>query len=147
MRWNLLQQIETIRKGQYACVRAQAPDAPVSRELLLTEMMAQTSGLILGALHDFRIDLVFAKIDSAVFYRAIHSGTPVCIESRADELREEGGWFQAQASDSEGVFAEARLLLANAGRLNPHASGQSVTFHPHFMDHYQVRDKVSEAVV
>lgn len=147
MRWNLLQEIESIEKGRHACARAQVPDAPVSEALLLTEMMAQTSGLILGAQHDFRIDLVFAKIESAVFLRKIPAGTPIRIESRADELRDEGGWFQAQVSDASGIFAEARLLLANAGQLNPQSGTPSVTFHSRFMDHYQVRQKVVGASV
>ncbi len=146
MRWNLLQEVLHIERGQKASAAALIPETDAGAELLLMEMMAQTAGLTLGSLQDFKDDLVFAKIDHAVFNVLPAAGTPVLIEARAEDVRPEGGWFLARVSAGRQILAESRLLLVNAGKLNP-ASGASVTFHPRFMDHYRIREKITGGAV
>ena len=142
MRWNLLAEVLQIERGRSARTRAQLPEGGVSAELLLTEMMAQTAGLALGAQYNFECDVVFAKMDQAVFVALPPADAELHIEAVVEVLREEGSWFQARICCDRQEIASARLLLLNVGVLNP-ASPCSVTFHENFMRHYQIREKLS----
>ena len=144
MRWNLLYEVLEINRGCKARATAQWPQNAARPELLFLEMMAQTAGLIFGSLDDFQTDIVFAKVDHAHFHPVLPGTSLLVIQASAEEIRPEGGWFQIQILQNETLVAEARLLLANAGRLDP-VSQTSVTFHRHFMTHYQIRGKVSPA--
>ncbi len=144
MRWILLDEVVEVREGDSALTRARVPAAPFSVEVLLLEMMAQTGGLLLGASHNFQNDVVFGKVESAVFQGPFAQGAPLEISAVSKESREEGGWFEAWVSSSGKVLAESRFFLANAGRLMPEQN-VSVTFPEPFLQHFRVREKVKRA--
>jgi len=144
MRWNLLGEVLEINRGCKARATARWPQNAARPELLFLEMMAQTAGLVFGSLDDYQTDIVFAKVDRAQFHAAIPADSGLEISAAAEEIRPEGGWFQARVTREGALVAEARLLLANAGHLKPEIQG-SVTFHHTFMNHYQVRQKISAA--
>ena len=139
--WNLLEEVLQIERGQRARALGRLPECDVSPEWLMVEMMAQTAGLAFGSVFDFNSDVVFAKMAEASFDFLPAAGAGLEIEASAEELREEGCWFQAKISVQGRPAAEARLMLLNAGRLRP-ASGRSITFHENFMKHYRILEKI-----
>lgn len=142
MRWNLLDEVIEINRGRTARTLASWPRDTLRTELLFLEMMAQTAGLVFGSLDDFKTDIVFAKVDEVRFHSMTPSHLKLTIQAVAEDIRPEGGWFQAHVISENISIAQARLLLANAGHLKPDFSG-SVTFHSDFMRHYCVREKVT----
>ena len=141
MRWLLLDEVVAIAKSRFARTRSRIPEHPVSAELLLMEMMAQTGALLLGAEKDFQEDLVFAKIDRADFYPGFQAGEKIEINASSDHLRPEGAWFEAEINAAGGKVAQGRFFLINVGRLVPNHSFP-ITFHENFMNHFQIRMKV-----
>lgn len=142
MRWLLLDEVLAIEKSRLARTRSRVPQAPVSAELLMVEMMAQTGALLLGAEKDFEEDLIFAKIESADFSKDWQIGEGLEIKATSDNLRPEGAWFDGIVSGARGqLVARGRFLLMNVGRLSPDEK-KPVTFHEAFMNHFQVREKV-----
>ena len=121
--------------------RSRVPDALVSPELLMLEMMAQTGALLLGAERDFQEDVIFAKIDGVSFYETPVPGEMICVESDSDQLRSEGAWFQSRIRKASSTIAESRFLLMNVGHLVP-GFQRSITFHDAFMNHFSIRNKV-----
>ena len=149
MRWLVLDEVVEIQKGKSARTRSRVPatnlagkpETEASPEVLIIEMMAQTGGLLVGAENDFQGNAVFAKIEEAKFYPGFKTGEPLEIEALAENLRSEGSWITASVRSSGRPVAEAKLMLANAGELVPGIQ-ESVTFHPAFMEHFKVRDKI-----
>jgi len=141
MRWNLLTRVLEIQKGKSAESEAEWVQGPVSPELLMLEMMAQTAGLVFGSIDDFQSDVVFAKVEQARFYPLQQPCVSLIIAATGEDLRFEGGWFQTKVLSGGVLVADAKILLANAGKLKPEMS-TSITFHEHFMSHYQIRSKV-----
>jgi len=141
MRWLLLDEVIAIKKGVKALTRSRVPRGPVTPELLMMEMMAQTGGLLLGAESDYKNDLIFAKIEEATFLKNAPAGEVIHIEAVSENLRPEGAWLDACIRCGEDVLAKGRFLLMNVGRL---VSGveKAITFHDAFMDYFQVRKKV-----
>ncbi len=144
MRWLLLDEVLGIEKTKCACTKSHIPFEEFSRELLLLEMMAQTGGLLVGAENDFQQDLIFAKIEKAVFFEeswAMAPGESINIQAASERLRPEGGWIESLIEGKKGKIAESRFMLMNVGRL---ISGfpKPITFHEAFMSYFQVRQKV-----
>lgn len=140
MRWLLLDEVISVERRKKAQSRSHVPDVEVSAEFLMIEMMAQTGALLVGAEKDFSEDLVFAKIESAVFF-PYKTGDSLEIAVSAEQLGEEGGWLDAEMNGPNGPAAKARLLLMNVGHL-VQGSTKSITFHEAFMTHFKIREKV-----
>ena len=141
MRWLLLDEVLSIEKQKRASARSRVPQAPFSAEFLMIEMMAQTGALLVGLEKDFEEDLIFAKIESAVFYPGFKPGESIHIEASADGLSSEGGWLEADIKTSRGLAAKARFLLMNVGHLVP-GRKKSITFHDAFMEHFRIKEKI-----
>lgn len=141
MRWLLLDEVLEIKKGNSARSKSRIPKTAYSTEVLLLEMMAQTGGVLLGAENDFKDDVIFAKIEFAQFPAVGFPDEPVEIIAIADGLRPEGSWVQGTVKNDRAVFAAARIMLMNAGKL---VSGKtaSTTFHPEFMHHFKILEKI-----
>ena len=107
----------------------------------MIEMMAQTGGMLLGAFDDYTTDVIFAKIENAQFSSDWQAGEPIEISATSENLRTEGAWIDGEIKNESGCVAKARLLLMNAGKLNA-AGDSSTTFHPAFMNHFKIREKV-----
>ena len=144
MRWLVLDEVVSVEKGKRVCAKSRVPDpnTEASPEMLMVEMMAQAGGILLGAENDFQDNVVFAKIEEAKFYPGFKAGEALEIEALAENLRSEASWIQGRIQSSRGKVAEAKLMLASVGELVPGAQG-SITFHPEFMKHFQIREKMT----
>jgi len=153
--WRILSAVDQIIPGHYAKARAQNWVSDYAPEFLMLEMMAQTGGLVIGSQHDFAGNVVFAKVESAEFGTTLGtdpfggscSGTgsvpnvEFLIEAFArDGVGEQGSWIEAHILAGETKVAAAKLFLIDAGDLD--GSNISVTFHPEFLEYYQVRQKI-----
>jgi len=150
--WRILSAVDQIIPGQYAKARAQNWMSDYAPEFLMLEMMAQTGGLVIGSQHDFAGNVVFAKVESAEFGTISKSAglesnlallemVPLVIEAFAREgVGEQGSWIEAHVLAGETKVASAKLFLIDAGDLD--GSNISVTFHPEFLEYYQVRNKI-----
>ena len=141
MRWLLLDEVIEIQKGSSAKTRSRVPDAEVSAEVLLIEMMAQTGGLLVGAENDYKDDVIFAKIETASFPLTGVPGEKIEIKAVSEQCRPEGSWIEAVVESPRGVLAAAKLMLVHAGALVP-GKKASTTFHEAFMNHFKIREKV-----
>lgn len=142
MRWLLLDEVVSIEKKVRALTRGRIPAGSVSPEVLMVEMMAQTGALLLGAEKDFCEDVIFAKIESAVFFQEnVKPGAPVQIEALSQDLRSDGAWLDAAIRGVDGEVAKSRFMLINVGHLVP-GQTRPVSFHPAFMEYFRVREKL-----
>lgn len=141
MRWLLLDEIERIERGKRAFARSRVPQGECSPEPLLIEMMAQTGAVLLGAESDYQKDLIFAKIETADFTPPYTSGESVWIETSADAFRPEGAWMDGWVRTQDREIVRGRFLLMHVEGLNSEQH-QPITFHPAFMNHFKVRDKI-----
>ncbi len=141
MRWLVLDEVLSIERPKRAVSRSRVPQEVFSAEFLMIEMMAQTGALLVGAEKDFSEDLIFAKIESAVFEPGLTPGEPIEIEAFSDQIGPDGGWLEAEIKNERGRLAKSRLLLMNVGHLVP-GKKNSITFHDAFMNHFQIRSKI-----
>ncbi|MDP3919666.1 MAG: hypothetical protein Q8R76_02520 [Candidatus Omnitrophota bacterium] len=142
MRWLLLDEVIGIEKGKAARTRSRVPNGVVSPEVLMTEMMAQTGGMLLGAETDFQQDLVFVKIEKASFSGDYKADDVLDIEVTSENLHPEGAWLDARIQSRNRTVAKSRLLLMEVSHLRE-SSAEPITFHAAFMNHFSVREKVS----
>ena len=144
--WRILSAVDLIQPGQYAKTRAQNWKSDYSLEFLMLEMMAQTGGLIVGAVKNFSGNVVFAKVENAEFFRPEAGGQrpgELTIEAFAkDGVSDQGAWIDAHILSGEEKIASARLFLIDAGDLS--GKGQSLTFHQEFLEYYQIRQKTND---
>jgi hypothetical protein len=141
MRWLVLDEVIAVERQKRALSRSRIPAEKYSAEFLMIEMMAQTAALLVGVEKDFSEDMVFAKIESAVFEPGLIPGEEIEIEASSDQIRPEGGWMDAEIRNSRGRIAKSRFLLMCVGHLIP-GSSRPVTFHEAFMNHFQIRTKI-----
>ena len=104
-------------------------------------MMAQTGGLLVGAESDYQKEVIFAKIESAIFEKVPAPGSAIKIEATSDGLAAEGGWIEGMITNTEGLVAKGKLLLMSVGRLMPEKP-KPIAFHDNFMNYFKVREKV-----
>lgn len=139
--WRILSAVDQIVPGQYAKTRAQNWVSDYAPEFLMLEMMAQTGGLVIGSQRDFAGNVVFAKVESAEFSGLRSPASELIVEAFArDGVGEQGSWIEAHILAGEAKVASAKLFLIDAGDLD--GSNISVTFHPEFLEYYQVRQKI-----
>ncbi len=136
--WRILSAVDEVQPGKYAKARAQNWKSEYAPEFLMLEMMAQTGGLVVGAVRDYSGNVVFAKVENAEFSGV--SAEELAIEAFAhDGVSEQGSWIDAQVTVGGNKMAAARFFLIDAGDLS--GTGKSLTFHNEFLDYYQVEKK------
>ncbi len=62
------------------------PAAPVMPNSLIIEGMAQTAGILVGSVHDFREKVVLAKITNATISSDVRPGQTVRYDARIDRM-------------------------------------------------------------
>ncbi|MEY4821291.1 MAG: hypothetical protein RLY72_943 [Planctomycetota bacterium] len=73
----------------FAAEGALAP-CPVMPSSLILEGMAQTAGILVGSVHDFREKVVLAKVASATFERDIHPGETLRYDATIERMDDMG---------------------------------------------------------
>src|SRR6202023_2870090 len=97
------------------------PGYPVMPGTLILEGLAQTGGILVGEVNQFREKVVLAKIPKAVFHREALAGEQLTYEVEMLHLRPEGASVGGKVLSDGVLTAEAEIFFAH---LDQARSGQ-----------------------
>jgi 3-hydroxyacyl-[acyl-carrier-protein] dehydratase len=89
------------------------PGYPVMPCALMLEGLAQTGGILVGEVNDFREKVVLAKVPYARFHRDVVAGEVLVYEVELLHLRPEGAAVQGRIMVGGEVVAEAEIFFAH----------------------------------
>src|SRR5437879_1840354 len=89
------------------------PGYPVMPASLILEGLAQTGGILVGEVNDFREKVVLAKIPWARFHREALAGEQLIYEVEMLHLRPEGAVVRGKALVGDALVAEAEIQFAH----------------------------------
>jgi 3-hydroxyacyl-[acyl-carrier-protein] dehydratase len=89
------------------------PGYPVMPGSLILEGLAQTGGILVGQVNDYREKVVLAKIPRATFYREALAGEELIYEVELLHMRPEGAAVQGKARAGNELLAEAEIFFAH----------------------------------
>jgi 3-hydroxyacyl-[acyl-carrier-protein] dehydratase len=89
------------------------PGYPVFPGPLMLEGLAQTGGILVGEVNDFREKVVLAKVPYARFHREVLAGEQIVYEVELLHLRPEGAAVQGRILAGGQVVAEAEIFFAH----------------------------------
>lgn len=101
MRWIWIDRFEAFEPGKRAVaiknvtlaedhLHDHFPGFPIMPASLMIEGMAQTSGILVGALRDFKEKVILAKIGRASFERIVRPGEQIVYEANIVQISEAG---------------------------------------------------------
>jgi 3-hydroxyacyl-[acyl-carrier-protein] dehydratase len=123
MRWIWIDRILEFRRGKSArAVKNLSlaedhfadhfPGYPVMPGCLILEGLAQTGGILVGEVSDFKNKVVLAKIPQVRFFREALAGESLVYDAEVLHLRPEGASVHGRASAGGETIAEAEIFFA-----------------------------------
>ena len=98
------------------------PGYPVHPQSLMIEGMAQTAGVLVGQVSDFREKVILAKIGKAVFHRLVRPGDQIVYHAEVvDEIRPEGASIQGTITCDGDKVADIEMMFVH---LDQNMSGE-----------------------
>jgi len=124
MRWIWIDRFLEFKKGKFARALKNLSVAedffadhfagyPIMPGALILEGLAQTGGILVGEVNDFRENVVLAKIPSARFYRDALAGEQLIYEAELLHMRPEGAAVQVRATIAGELLVEAEIFFAH----------------------------------
>jgi len=124
MRWIWIDRFVEFRRGEFARSVKQLslaedifadhfPDYPVMPAALLLEGLAQTGGILVGEVNEFREKVVLAKIAKAKFQREAFAGEEIIFETTLLYVRPEGAAVQGKVFASGELLGQAEITFAH----------------------------------
>ena len=155
MRWLLIDEFETIRKGEWAkgrryvtrsedAVAGVYPAVPLMPSSFLIEMMAQVAGVLVGATVDFKKEVVLAKVTDATFFRPVFAPAALEIEGRLLNLNDSAACCEGRVCDATGPLAKGVVFFGLFERLDPSLERSGV-FSEDFMESYGIERAIESA--
>ncbi len=89
------------------------PGYPVMPAALILEGLAQTGGILVGEINDFREKVILAKIPRAAFHREMLAGEQMIYDVELLHVREEGASVSGRVLVDGTVTAEAEIFFAH----------------------------------
>jgi 3-hydroxyacyl-[acyl-carrier-protein] dehydratase len=89
------------------------PGYPIMPGTLILEGLAQTGGILVGQVNDYREKVVLAKVPRATFHRDALAGEELIYEVELLHMRPEGAAVQGKASSGGELVAEAEIFFAH----------------------------------
>jgi 3-hydroxyacyl-[acyl-carrier-protein] dehydratase len=96
------------------------PGYPVMPASLLLEGLAQTGGILVGDVNDFREKVVLAKIPSARFHRDVLAGEQVIYDVEILNIRPEGAIVKGRVLVEDQLVGEAEIFFAHLDQSRSH---------------------------
>src|SRR5258708_9978574 len=93
------------------------PGYPIMPATLILEGLAQTGGILVGEVNDFREKVILAKIPWSRFARDARAGEQLVYDTEILHLRPEGAAVQVRASVNGALVAEAEIFFAHLDTL------------------------------
>ena len=92
------------------------PGYPVMPAALILEGLAQTGGILVGEVNQFREKVVLAKIPTAKFRREVMAGETLTYRTEVVDLRAEGAVVKGQATCAGESVCEVEIFFAHLDR-------------------------------
>jgi 3-hydroxyacyl-[acyl-carrier-protein] dehydratase len=89
------------------------PAYPVMPASLMMEGLAQTGGILVGEVNDFREKVVLAKIPWARFQREVVAGEQLVYDVEMIHMRPEGAAVGGRVQSGSELVAEAEIFFAH----------------------------------
>jgi 3-hydroxyacyl-[acyl-carrier-protein] dehydratase len=96
------------------------PGYPVMPGSLILEGLAQTGGVLVGEVNEFREKVVLAKIHWARFHREASAGDELIYDVELLHMRPEGALVKGTAHVGEALVAEAEIFFAHLDQARSH---------------------------
>jgi 3-hydroxyacyl-[acyl-carrier-protein] dehydratase len=124
MRWIWLDRFESFESGRAARAVKNVSSAedyfadhfpgwPVMPATLMLEGLAQTAGILVGEVNDFREKVVLAKILSARFHREVLAGERLFYDVHLVHMRPEGASVEGKVLVGNELIGEAEIFFAH----------------------------------
>lgn len=144
MRWILIDRILEINKGRYAralknvslgedYLQEHFPGFPLMPNSLIIEALAQTGGILVGHLHNFKYKVVLAKIEKAEFLKPVRPGDQLILEAKIIEEREEGCRVEGKGKVNAAEVARVKLMFITLTNENGSWPKENFIFNPNFL--------------
>ncbi|MEO2031786.1 MAG: 3-hydroxyacyl-ACP dehydratase FabZ family protein [Planctomycetaceae bacterium] len=98
------------------------PGFPVMPASLMIEGMAQTGGILLGEVNDFRFNVILAKVPRIEFYGWALPGDQLIYSATLQEAREEGGSVTVKATVGDRLVADGEIMFVHLNSDDPQLS-------------------------
>ena len=95
---------------------AHFPGFPVMPASLILEGLAQTGGILVGEVNQFREKVVLAKIPTAKFHREVMAGETLTYTATVVDLRDEGAVVRGAVACGSAAVCEADIFFAHLDR-------------------------------
>ena len=123
MRWFWIDRFTELVSGKFAVtlknvslaeeqILDYAPGQPYYPASLIVEGVAQSGGLLIGQLSEFKNRVVLAKVSKASFYQQARPGDTLTYRIELLNLQGQGASVQATAHIGQGLAAEIELMFA-----------------------------------
>ena len=127
MRWIWIDRFTAFEPGKSAtatkCLSAAEdhfaehfPGYPVMPAALMLEGLAQTGGILVGEVNQFREKVVLAKIPKAKFAREVLAGETLTYRAEVLDLRDEGAMVKGTITCGGEAVGEAEIFFAHLDR-------------------------------
>jgi 3-hydroxyacyl-[acyl-carrier-protein] dehydratase len=98
------------------------PGFPVMPASLMIEGMAQTGGILLGEVNDFKYSVILAKVPQVEFHGWAQPGDQLIYEAILEEAREEGGSVKVTATVGDRLVADGEIMFVHLNSDDPQLS-------------------------
>ena len=95
------------------------PGFPVMPASLMLEGMAQTGGILLGEMNDFRHIVILAKVPKVRFHSWACPGDSLVYTAKLIDAREEGGSVECVAHVGDRLVADAEIMFIHLDQNDP----------------------------
>ncbi len=89
------------------------PGYPVMPACLILEGLAQTGGILVGEVNQFKEKVILAKVPRAVFHREMLAGEQLVYEAEIQHMRPEGASVIGRVFVDDKLTAEAEIFFAH----------------------------------
>ena len=124
MRWYWIDRFTEFVSGQYAtAIKSVAlseellhdhfPGAPILPASLVIEGLAQTGGLLVGQVYDFKQRVILAKLSKAVIHFHPKPGDTLCYRAEIRQISDDGAMVTASSHVDSELQAEAEIFFAH----------------------------------
>ena len=98
------------------------PGFPVMPGSLMIEGMAQTGGILLGEVNDFKYNVILAKVPKIEFHGWAMPGDQLIYSATLQEIREEGGSVTVKATIGDRLVADGEIMFVHLNSDDPQLS-------------------------
>jgi 3-hydroxyacyl-[acyl-carrier-protein] dehydratase len=124
MRWCWIDKFVEAQRGRYAVsvknvsiaeeqLLDYIPGVPVMPNSLIIEGLAQTAGVLLGEMNEFRERIVLAKVSKAVFHRPALAGDTLTYRAELKRVDEIGAYAAGTSHVGQELQAEVEFFFAH----------------------------------